>query len=51
MDFPIAREDLHNCRFADAAAPEPGPGQALLAVSAFGLTSNNITYRIEALVS
>jgi NADPH:quinone reductase-like Zn-dependent oxidoreductase len=44
MDFLIAREDLHNIRFADTPAQEPGPGEALLAVSAFGLTSNNITY-------
>jgi NADPH:quinone reductase-like Zn-dependent oxidoreductase len=44
MDFLIARDDLHNCRFEDAPAPEPGPGEALLRVDAFGLTSNNITY-------
>jgi NADPH:quinone reductase-like Zn-dependent oxidoreductase len=44
MDFLVARDDLHRCRFEDAPAPEPGPGQALLRVDAFGLTSNNITY-------
>ena len=44
MDFLVARDDLHNCRFEDAPAPEPGPGEALLRVDAFGLTSNNITY-------
>ena len=44
MDFLVAKNDLHSCRFEDAAALEPGPGQALLRVDAFGLTTNNITY-------
>ena len=44
MDFLIARDDLHRTRFADAPMPELESGQALLAVDAFGLTSNNITY-------
>ncbi len=44
MDFLIARDDLHRCRFVDAPALELGPGQARLSVAAFGLTSNNITY-------
>ncbi|MGO9487880.1 MAG: DUF2855 family protein [Solirubrobacteraceae bacterium] len=44
MDFLIARDDLHRCRSQQHEAPEPGPGQALLAVEHFGLTSNNITY-------
>jgi hypothetical protein len=44
MDFLIARDDLHTCRFSDEPAAEPGPGQVLLGVSSFGLTSNNITY-------
>ncbi len=44
MDFLIARGDLHETRFDDAPAQAPGPGQALLAVDRFGLTSNNITY-------
>jgi Protein of unknown function (DUF2855) len=44
MDFVIAREDLHSTRFLESSLPEPGPGEALLAVHSFGLTSNNITY-------
>jgi NADPH:quinone reductase-like Zn-dependent oxidoreductase len=44
MDFLIAKDDLHRCRFDQRPAPEPGSGQALLRVDAFGLTSNNITY-------
>jgi len=46
MDFLLAKDDLHRVRFVDAAPPEPGPGQALLTVEAFGLTSNNITYAV-----
>jgi Protein of unknown function (DUF2855) len=44
MDFVIAREDLHSTRFLDSPAPEPAPGEAVLTVESFGLTSNNITY-------
>jgi Protein of unknown function (DUF2855) len=44
MDFLVAKSDLHSCRFEDNPALEPGPGQALLRVDAFGLTTNNITY-------
>ena len=44
MDFLIAREDLHRCELRESAEPQPGPGQALLAVERFGLTSNNVTY-------
>jgi hypothetical protein len=44
VDFLIAKDDLHRCRFLDTTPPELAPGQALLAVAAFGLTSNNITY-------
>src|SRR5271168_2353536 len=46
MDFLLARDDLHRVRFLDAAPPELEPGQALLTVQAFGLTSNNITYAV-----
>jgi NADPH:quinone reductase-like Zn-dependent oxidoreductase len=44
VDFLVAKDDLHRCRFLDGPTPEPEPGQAVLAVAAFGLTSNNITY-------
>lgn len=44
MDFLIAKDDLHRCRFLDGPSVELEPGQALLAVAKFGLTSNNITY-------
>lgn len=46
MDFVIAKDDLHRCRFAEEAAPELEPGQALLRVERFGLSANNITYAI-----
>jgi hypothetical protein len=29
MDFLIAKNDLHSCRFADTAVLEPGPGHAV----------------------
>ncbi len=44
MDFLVARDDLHRCRFLDAPQPELAEGEALLSISSFGLTSNNITY-------
>jgi len=44
VDFLVAKDDLHRCRFLDAAAPDLEPGQALLEVSAFGLSANNISY-------
>ena len=44
MDFLLAKDDLHSCRFTESEAPECEEGQALLAVDTFGLTSNNITY-------
>jgi hypothetical protein len=46
MDFQVKRDDLHECRIVDAPPPRPEPGQALLEVSAFGLTTNNITYAV-----
>jgi len=44
VDFLLAKDDLHNSRFAEADPPSPGDGQALLSVDVFGLTANNITY-------
>jgi NADPH:quinone reductase-like Zn-dependent oxidoreductase len=45
-DFLVKRDDLRECRVAESAAPDPGPGQALLRVESFGLTANNITYAV-----
>jgi hypothetical protein len=45
-DFLVKRDDLRECRIEESAAPELGPGQALLRVDAFGLTSNNVTYAV-----
>jgi hypothetical protein len=44
VDFLVAKDDLHRCRFLDAEPLELEPGQARLRVASFGLTSNNITY-------
>jgi hypothetical protein len=46
MDFVVKRDDLHECRVVETAPPELEPGQSLLEVGAFGLTSNNITYAV-----
>ena len=46
MDFLIARDDLHSCRFDEQPVPQLADGQALLRVERFGLTSNNITYAV-----
>ena len=45
-DFLVKRDDLRECRIAESEAPELEPGQALLRVDSFGLTSNNITYAV-----
>jgi hypothetical protein len=45
-DFLVKRDDLHQCRLVESALPDPGPGQALLRVEAFGLTANNVTYAV-----
>jgi hypothetical protein len=44
VDFLVAKDDLHRCRFLDAEPPELLDGQAQLRVDSFGLTANNITY-------
>jgi hypothetical protein len=46
MDFEVRRDDLHACRVVDEAHPPLEPGQALLAIDSFGLTTNNITYAV-----
>jgi hypothetical protein len=45
-NFLVKRDDLRECRIAESATPEVGPGQALLRVDTFGLTANNITYAV-----
>jgi uncharacterized protein DUF2855 len=45
-DFLVKRDDLRECRIVAGEPPEPGPGQALLRVDTFGLTSNNVTYAV-----
>ena len=46
MNFEIRKDDPRVTRFADEEIPEPGDGEALLAISRFGLTTNNVTYVI-----
>jgi hypothetical protein len=46
VDFQVKREDLSECRMVEAEPPELEPGQALLEVDAFGLTTNNVTYAV-----
>jgi hypothetical protein len=45
-DFLVKRDDLRRCRVVESAAPDPGPGEALLRVERFGLTANNVTYAV-----
>ncbi len=46
MDLLVKRDDLHRCRIVDRPADDPAPGQVLLSIDCFGLTSNNITYAV-----
>jgi hypothetical protein len=46
MDFLVNREDLHEFKMVERAPAELEPGQALLEIDSFGLTSNNITYGV-----
>jgi hypothetical protein len=46
VDFLVKRDDLHTCRIEDGDAPSLEPGQALLRIDSFGLTTNNITYAV-----
>ncbi|HEV7771048.1 MAG TPA: DUF2855 family protein [Solirubrobacterales bacterium] len=45
-DFLVKRDDLRECRIAESERPEIEPGEALLRVTDFGLTANNITYAV-----
>src|SRR5262245_7983465 len=45
-EFLVKRDDFRECRVAENDPPEPGPGQALLRVATFGMTSNNVTYGV-----
>ncbi len=45
-DFLVKRSDLHDCRIVESRVPELEPGQTLLRVDSFGLTSNNVTYAV-----
>lgn len=45
-DFLVKRDDLRECRIVESVAPELEPGQALLRVETFGMTSNNVTYAV-----
>ena len=42
----VRRNDLRTTRIVEAALPELSPGQALLRIDRFGLTSNNVTYGV-----
>ena len=45
MEFLVAKDDFHKTQFeSDTETPEPGDGEAVLAIDSFGLTSNNVTY-------
>jgi hypothetical protein len=46
MDFLVNRKDLHQVKMVDRAAPKLEPGQAVLEIDSFGLTSNNVTYGV-----
>src|SRR4051794_34891582 len=46
MDFLVRRDDLHSSRVAHTALGDLEPGEALLEIDSFGLTTNNITYAV-----
>jgi hypothetical protein len=45
-DFLVKRDDLRECRIAEAEPPAIEDGEALLRVDTFGLTANNVTYAV-----
>jgi hypothetical protein len=46
VDFLVRRDDIRQCRFGEEPPPDLEPGQVLLEVESFGLTSNNVTYAV-----
>jgi hypothetical protein len=46
MDLEVKRDDFRTVRTVDHGMPEVGEGQALLRVSRFALTANNVTYAV-----
>lgn len=46
MDFEVRRDDLRISRMVEGAKPEVADGQALLRVSRFAVTANNVTYAV-----
>jgi hypothetical protein len=42
----VKRDDLRSTRIDEPEVPSPGEGQVLLAVKAFGMTANNVTYAV-----
>lgn len=45
-DLLVDTSDLARTELRDAAVPEPGPGEVVLATSRVGLTANNVTYAL-----
>jgi hypothetical protein len=45
-DFLVKRDDFRECRIEESEPPVIEPGQALLRVDSFGVTTNNITYAV-----
>jgi NADPH:quinone reductase-like Zn-dependent oxidoreductase len=46
VDFEVRRDDLHQTRVVESEPPALEPGQALIEVDRFGLTTNNVTYAL-----
>ncbi|MEL7206945.1 MAG: DUF2855 family protein, partial [Actinomycetota bacterium] len=44
--FEVVRDDLHRTRTVETEPPEPAPGEVVVAIDAFGLTANNISYAV-----
>jgi Protein of unknown function (DUF2855) len=45
-DFLVERDEFRHCKVVDGDPPALEPGQALLRVDTFGMTSNNVTYAV-----